>query len=51
MKNEEICQLTNTCEKLSERSCIYCGKDSKRYHKPFAKASKNVFTTDSPESR
>ena len=31
-------------KKILERSCIFCGKDSKRYHKSFIKASKVVFT-------
>ena len=51
MKNEKICHWTNTCENLFEKSCISCGKGSKRYHEPFAQASKNVFTTASPVSR
>ena len=31
---------------LIERSCISCGKDTKRYRKSFPKVSKGVFTID-----
>ena len=31
--SEKKCHGINTCEKLYERSCVSCGKDSKRYYK------------------
>ena len=49
MKREKICYWINSCGKLKERSYISYGKDSKRYHKSLAKASKGVFTIVTPQ--
>ena len=43
LKRKKICYWSDTYEKLSENSCISCGKDSKKYHKSFVKASKDTF--------
>ena len=43
MNREKICHWINTSEKLKEGSCSSCVKDTKRYYKIFAKASKGVF--------
>ena len=51
MNREKICSWISNSEKLLNlviRSCISCGKDTKRYQKSFPIASKGVFTIAYP---
>ena len=45
MNSEKICHWINTIEKIKERSCIYCDKDTKKNQISFPEASKCIFTT------